>query len=374
VVARGPGDVGCAHCTKFGATQACQVCTRLVCDACAIDWTTCSEPAGREIRLGMTARVRDVDAAGQFALVAHAIKSPRLLHLRTLTWLAECPLTRSELLVLRTIPPRLTSDGFLIRGQVSSDGESIAWGVKWQHVVDHKVVADVDIAPARATCTSAHEELFVCVSTAERVVVMKHERLDPPDSSLIVTLEQWRRGPVTVTYRQFDPLPRKVIHAVHLDRDILATGTWRVLSLDRIVGDKLEHVAQLDTGLDGNIRWIAMAGSHLVYEAAHRIEVRRLDADYQPGPVSYWRLGGVSSAALSVDGRYLALAYDKQLIVRDLEVNEDMEFSDHTDTISFMRFAHDHMLITADDDNRLILRPRSDRGYVRALIAANLPD
>lgn len=28
---------------------------------------------------------------GKFALVAHLIKAPRLLHLRTLTWLAECP-------------------------------------------------------------------------------------------------------------------------------------------------------------------------------------------------------------------------------------------------------------------------------------------
>lgn len=161
---------------------------------------------------------------------------------------------------------------------------------------------------------------------------------------------------------------------VHLDRDILATGTWRVLSLDRIVYDELEHIARLDTGLDGNIRWIALAGSHLVYEAANRIEVRRLDVHYQPGPVSYWRLGGVSSAALFVDGRYLALAYDKQLIVRDLDTNEDLEFSEHTDTISFMRFTHDHMLITADDDNRLILRPRSATGYVRAIIAANLQD
>jgi len=46
MVARGPGDVGCAHCTKIGATQTCQVCTHLVCDACAADWNAVHDAVG----------------------------------------------------------------------------------------------------------------------------------------------------------------------------------------------------------------------------------------------------------------------------------------------------------------------------------------
>jgi hypothetical protein len=85
VVARGPGAVGCAHCTLIGADRACAICTRLVCERCGADWTTCGEPSGRVVRLGLTARVRDVDPLGRLALVSHWRKPLRVFDLRPRT-------------------------------------------------------------------------------------------------------------------------------------------------------------------------------------------------------------------------------------------------------------------------------------------------
>ena len=69
MVARGPGAVGCAHCTKLGAEVACGVCKHLVCPACANDWSTCDQPWGRVFRLGMTARLVDVDPSAKLGFI-----------------------------------------------------------------------------------------------------------------------------------------------------------------------------------------------------------------------------------------------------------------------------------------------------------------
>jgi hypothetical protein len=86
-------------------------------------------------------------------------------------------------------------------------------------------------------------------------------------------------------------------------------------------------------------------------------------------------VGKLEDASLSRDGRYLALAIDEELTVYDLDDEIETVFSEHTDTISLVRFAgDDHVLISADDDNRVVLRPRTPTGYARPLIAIDVPD
>src|SRR5688572_11940916 len=104
MVARGAGAVGCAHCTQIGAELACQICTRLVCPTCAANWATCGEPSGRVVRLGLTARVRDVDPLGRIALVSHWRRPLRLFDLRRLCWI-DLDLPRRYHLMARQFPP-----------------------------------------------------------------------------------------------------------------------------------------------------------------------------------------------------------------------------------------------------------------------------
>src|SRR5262245_10280161 len=122
MVARGPGDVGCAHCTRIGADRPCAVCTHLVCQACAADWTTCSEPSGRLVRLGLSARLRDVDPSGRIGLVSHWRQSLRLFDLRRLCWINGTRFPRSVYLWNRPHPPRLTSDGRLFHAEWQTGG------------------------------------------------------------------------------------------------------------------------------------------------------------------------------------------------------------------------------------------------------------
>src|SRR3954463_15469015 len=116
MVARGPGDVGCAHCTQIGATETCQVCTHLVCPKCAADWATCPQPSGRVVRLGMGGRLRDADPVGRFALISYMHKGPRLLDLRKLHWApGKFPVGLNYLnALLGRLTPRLTSNGLVI--------------------------------------------------------------------------------------------------------------------------------------------------------------------------------------------------------------------------------------------------------------------
>jgi hypothetical protein len=371
VVARGPGDVGCAHCTKIGANQTCQVCTHLVCDACAADWTTCSEPAGREIRLGTTARVKDVDPRGRFAIVSHWVKAPRLFDLRHLTWAGDLPLSRNLFALMRDYPPRLTAAGLLAHAEIRwADNETTQWGVRW-HSPDAFVNEVIDAeGMQRCTMMSTSDQLAY-VSTSEKVVVMTPQFGELPHATNVLLPRAFAGQTFTVSTRTYDPMPRKVIHAMHLTNDILVTTTWREIAIDRIVDDKLERLARLDTGLDANIQWIALAGNVLAYFARGVVELRRVDASYATSPVFARHRCDFNCGALSVDGRYLALGMGDRVVLHDLERDEQITYEDHSDDVSFVKFAaDDHMLITADDDNRVVLRPRTAAGYARAIIPA----
>src|SRR5690349_18351523 len=86
VIGRGADAIGCAHCEAAVGVEECRICRRVVCRACAADWTSCTEEAGRVVRLGMTARLVDVDPTGELALVTRLRHPVRLLDLRRLRW------------------------------------------------------------------------------------------------------------------------------------------------------------------------------------------------------------------------------------------------------------------------------------------------
>ena len=58
----------------------------------------------------------------------------------------------------------------------------------------------------------------------------------------------------------------------------------------------------------------------------------------------------------------------------DLDTRHASAVGGHTDGVSFVAFAGSGMLITADDDNRVIMRPRTAIGYDVPIVPVEVAD
>ena len=357
MVARGAGDVGCAHCTVIGADRSCQVCTRLVCEVCGADWTTCPEPTGREVRLGRTARLRDVDPSGRIGLVTRWVGSMKLFDVRRLRWV-DVELPRHHTVREKQIVERLTPTGELLFNQyMFTPNDSTAQtflSVRKRSLVtgEHLDIATQEPIENAAVTTDGH---YYYVTSTQLVFVIA------PDGAV----------------RRFEPMPRRVVQACHVDMDrgVLVSATWGEILLHRIVDDALLPLTRL--AVQGNVGWVALEEPWLVACVEDIVRVWRLGENLAIGREVYQHLVGHNwrTGSISRDGRYLALGVDRKVIVHDLEQDVSITFEDHSDDICLVRFAGpDHLLITADEDNRVILRPRTPAGYVRSLIDIDVSD
>ena len=349
------------------ATVACLVCTRMVCATCAADWATCSEPSGRIIRLGRTARVREVDPFGRVAVVTHWRKPVRLLNLRHLFWADDAAAPRRLFLMNRRVPPRMTSLRILVYPDLVNLGDQVMFhGIRALDVyagTTHSLQHIADDVPDHGTAMSAVGDYYSYISDRQRVVVV-------PSGDLV---------------QSYEPLPRKVVHAHAIDgeRGLLASGSWQEIAIDRMDkmdGRRLERVGYVRTAAVGDVQWLGLAGGIIAAAVSDgtrgtAIEVRRLESDLAIGAIVHERAarGLFRTAALSIDGRYVAFAFGTELTVVDLDGQTTTTFDEHTDEINLVRFAReDHVLISADTDHRLILRPRTPTGYACPLIPVNM--
>ena len=71
MLAKQPGTIVCGHCRSATAEHECRACKRIVCDACAKDWSTCSEPVAQVLRLGVGKRLASDAAKGGPVLSYH---------------------------------------------------------------------------------------------------------------------------------------------------------------------------------------------------------------------------------------------------------------------------------------------------------------
>jgi hypothetical protein len=370
MVARGAGAIGCAHCKKIGAEQACQICTRLVCPACAADWATCAEPSGRVVRLGLTARVRDVDPRGHLALVSHWRRPLRLFDLRRLRWI-DLELPRRYWIFSRQFPPRLSGDGRLFYAEVElQDGNAVFGSIRARDLrtgATHYISGE---APFGSTGVSPTDDRYYYVTDKQQVAVTNQRQ----QIAVAVALDHvWL----------VEPLPRKVVHAAYVDgeRLLLAAGSWSEIAVHELADGALRRLGYTKTETAGDVRWIAVAGSWLVAAittpgAVSRVEVRRLRPDLSIGDIEHRHSASSSRAiALSRDGRYLAFGTADGLVVHELGTDHITTFEEHTDRINYVRFAaDDHVLISADADNRIVMRPRTATGYARPLVPIEIPE
>jgi hypothetical protein len=323
------------------------------------------------VRLGLSARLRDVDPSGRLGLVSHWREPLRLFDIRRLRWIHGLRLPRGAYVWNRRYPPRLTSDGRAIypawtagSGYERNDSRLF----KGMHVEDLRTRRAFVVpteSPEHGSAVTAARDLFYYVTGTQCVSVIAG------------------RGTYTV-----EPLPRKVIQAVHLDgeRALLASASWSEVALHRVVGGKLEQLSRRKTDTSGDVQWIATAGEWLIVivrtsggvtAPTHdmRIELYRLRADWSIDSLVHARaVSDVHHAAVSRDGRYLALATDDRLEVQELAIDRSVTFQEHSDRINLVRFVgDDHLLVSADTDNRIVMRPRTPAGYARALITIDIP-
>jgi hypothetical protein len=358
MVARGAGDVGCAHCTVIGADRSCQVCTRLVCDKCGADWTTCPEPTGREVRLGRTARLREVDPSGRLGLVTRWVGGMRLFDVRRLRWI-DVELAPDDGVHEKQIVERLTPAGELYSNHYEwVSGEQAQTFVCLQKrtlLTNERTEVQVSYQKPSHNAAMTSDGHYYYVSTSQLVVIVA------PDKTA------WT----------LEPMPRRVVQACHVDMDIgiLVSATWGEILLHRIVDGALLSLTRRE--VEGNVSWVALEEPFLAACVEDHVYVWRVGENFAIGREIHRELVGHGwrTGALSRDGRYLAMGVDRKVIVHDLELDASVTFEDHSDDICTVRFVGmDHLLVTADEDNRVVIRPRTANGYVRSTIDIDIPD
>jgi hypothetical protein len=378
MVARGPGAVGCVHCTKLGAVVACGVCKRLVCEACAKDWSTCDQPWGRVFRLGTTGRLLDVDPTGKLGLVTRWRGPMRYIDLRALRWIEDGyvpPIHRG-----RGLRPRLSSDGRMFQADWRTTNDLTPYcGLSVSSIAPKRTHTEPRAPePVRSTGMSLRDDRLWYVTMTEQVAIIRTIAASTlPDHATPVTV-----APIDVAAHLevalFDPLPRKVIQCAFFDdaRELIVSASWGEVAVHRILGGRLDPVCHVKT--TGDVVWVAVAGPHLaahVKAGADRgITVWRLDANLAIASVALRIEEEVAIAALSRDGRYLAVGLsDERVVVYALDDGTSEIYDEHTDDVSYVAFVGDEqLLVTADDDNRVILRPRTPLGYARPLMETEL--
>ncbi len=373
VVTKHPGVVPCAHCKQQPGSEDCQVCTKVVCQDCGARWQSCDQVVARELRLGMGQRLIDVDKDGHYGVVQHMLsRKRRLFDLRRTAYVA----------LYEALP-----HGSIVSGQR---------------------FARIEPEPVS---TSAHQDTgftttltIASLMSVSRVHIVEVNQAPPQgfslatkDSAACVTLADQTVRLVSVKHGQTTrhvPLPGKVIQASALDdaAGLLFTATFGYAQLDHIddtlASDKIGRLRIWD----GDAYWVGVGKQAAATITRSSINVGTLGhiEAWQTEPPferiahiklrasgdSAFRWTEPDSVALSDDGRFLAYALNRyQVMVNDLVSGDTTLFSGHTDPVNLVRFAaNDTLLITADRDNRVFIRPRVGDTFVDRSVAVRLAE
>lgn len=293
------------------------------------------------VKLGRGARLRSIDPSGQWGLVYWIGGSYDVFDVRRLVRAPRPPFQIASYGGQRF--ERITGDRRMLvpnfRPAVASLDRMEVWTLD-----DARLLQDIIVPPLRRNPGVSSTNDYYYVAETEVVVVIA------PDHHVI----------------HYDPLPRSVIHAAHLDHGLLVSATWGHIAIDAIEGPTLNRVANVATPAS-NPHWVARADRVLAAIIGNELVVWPVSPQHHVGTPTTLARAHFAHAALARDGRYLAVAVDRAVAVYDIERGSSATFTDHTDDLSLVAFTDDHRLVTADCDNRVIVRPRSAVGYTVAL-------
>jgi hypothetical protein len=365
VVGKAPGLVFCAHCGAAAGEVDCGGCQRLVCTDCAVNWQSCPVPHARALELGRRLQVHQIDGGAGYALAG---KRPSLIQR---VFGARSPLELFDLTtglpVAAAGPIRPMSDGPL---HLARTGRVLWMEPLLASEVDRHYLCRTE--PGADEVVHQRNDFLIGagVTRDDQTLWSIHDNL-----LMLLDLE-------TGTVRRKAGLPRRLaVQVADMDRadGYLAVGTWSRIYLFRI-GARADHCATAEPG-DADVVACVLRGRQLasvIYQPLAPPEVRlyQIDSDGRLVDRKLPYLGqSISRRALidvSPDGRWLAVARGGgEVELVDLVAGQTTAVGDHDAEIC--RIAFDDasaLLVTADDDGRVILRPRVGDGFAQRVVPA----
>ncbi len=343
------GAVGCGHCKGLGATQTCEKCGLVVCAAC-LSAGNCSVPQPVELRLGMGARLREVDPSGRVGVVSRWPGGTRLVELASGEAIEDLSWWRRSTKV----------DTFTMGGHwpVLLGTDLLMWvsGAEFRvpRLMTKDVGAKVQLEHRIDGWKGPREACLVQVTAdgSRGVVVRADHKLD------VLDLEQMRLLGVLGERRQ-------IIQscAASSAMGLIAVGGFRKAAFYKL--RDVERMGSRTVG-EGEVDWIGLGGSRavMISDDGH-MEVAEVDQTRPPHLWKRQREVNLASnitplADLSPDGALLALRmWRKAVEVFNLSTGDRQTLRAHTDDVVLVRFVDEgRRLITADEDNRAMLWPR----------------
>lgn len=384
VATKTPGVIPCAHCRAQVAAETCSLCARQVCVTCVARWQSCDTPLARELRLGMGWRLLDVDRDGVLGLARHMLtRRTRLLDLKRCAWIADVE------------PPadaRLRRDGraVVLLSQANASQRDVMTEYSVRIEVTNlrrnrsKRFLLSTSSPGTRSWSLSSGGTYVCQ-------IRRDEMLG------LIEL-------ATGAYALSAPLPGKVIHAAAMNETTnhIVAATFGQVRLLEHTKPPRPRVAFRPAA--GDIGWLACTDTSVVVvtrnAAGGEIEVWSTEPPFdllaEWHPSGFVRDSPVMTAATELlgqslgepfnwdeprgfdasrDGSFVAIAVGKHIRLYDVARQQVSELTGHTDTVNLVRFvAGDSMLVTADRDNRVMVRPRAGGSYLDRAVKVELAD
>lgn len=355
-----PGAVLCGHCHALGAEDFCRFCRRPVHRGC-LDSPDCPEPHPRELRLGLGARLRDIDEEGRLGRVGHVLGGEDLRELASRALVGEVwPEAEHRGLPVAYLPPVAFGPGVVVCNAATYTLEEVSDGQRirvYHHplLAQARVTEDPDLRLVPRPRLDLEPQRLLVTRGGRTAALVSTSRFD------VVDLEG-RRAAVVVD------LKGEVIFdlAISAEMDLAVAAVFGRLRCFRLGDGQLLGALRLE---DGDVTSVALGGGRLAaVTEEQRLHVRQVGGGRPDGWASALDTdvearGHISPGqiALSHDGRLLALRQRrKRVLVINVESGERQTLRGHTDAVCLVRFiAGGRVLVTADDDNRVRFWPRS---------------
>lgn len=365
-----PGAVGCSHCQGLGALETCESCGRPVCPFCALTWESCPEIAAREIRLGLGARLLDMDHDGRLGLVQGWRGNKKFIDLRDLRWL------EGRIPLLKLGPaPTLIPGGRLLYPSFSFADDPSLWKELRVEDLAHNSSASIPTTPLEG----APRLIALSEEGGLALVVQPNETLEVIDLALgsVVNVFQDRGN---------------VIHSVAASEELalLALGSYDRIALFRLSDHQPRPRPLSSFTLEecGDVLWLGLGGRRLAVIGEHGL-LRVFQLHQRGGRIrrqmyeARAEITRRNQASITPDGRLVAVAHGREVKIHQLFAQQDssdyrpdyIDLEAHTDVVNLVRFVRQgRVLITADMDNRIIFWPRRGDRVTTRIIKAHLPD
>lgn len=380
---RTPESLLCSHCQHRRAAETCAGCKLQICAPCARTWWTCERPVARAFKLGIWRRLIDVDPTGSLGIVWIKWRaSYQLVDLRGLRYLQS---------------PRPVSPGRLCQ-----NGQILVTDTRTVHAIDGgqwMTPGGIVLGDAQRGALSISEDgataRLLCLydSRTGRVIDIHYQPYGP------ISYDRQRRYRASCKHGQIDICiteiatgelrtiavsVRDLLSAVYYDPEhsLLIAGSWGKLFVFSEHNSSFGPSRQVPLP-DTDVHWLACCGRRVVALCTRSrsayLAVVEINESGSPGKVRELAIPdpGLESVrkpviALSPNGESVAVGLrDRTVALCPVGTASTpiMYLSGHTDSVSLLTFTSDgQLLISADDDSRVIMRPRLDSGYATQIV------